>query len=570
MDSTKILEHFRGREDYVAIQNGKGFRPHKLNEVPLNKDKFDKIHLGQDKCLGFYLMTPESKVYCSCLDFDDHGEDPEWRAKATTYYYFLSERGLKPVMEVSASGSGAHLWIHFSEAVPAVQARSFWKAIAKKVGIPIKEIYPRQDKLTGKGKGNLVRYPGWNKSRFVDVEDDWNTIDLEIHPVTGSDLDEIAAELGERLQKTQPKNNNASVSARVQEILRWHDGILARRWRGDTEGLTGDKSRSVLAFCIARELVYKRVPTDDIKGALRYWCNEVGYDKSARWINLTVRKAYELMDQRTTSTQHGDLASCAKMFLEQLGTHTYYGSGVQAIDHSIDGVAPGEVCIVAGRPGHGKSALALHWLDHQADQGIPTLLLSAEMSQYELGRRMVQRVVGGNEKNWKSKRKEAIKTVEDHYESKSPFIQCISSIEQVEKHVREYTQEHGVGLVAIDYLQLLQGTKEGRYDEVSEISRRVKSAARDYNVGILALCQLSREVDRREAVQFKLSDMKESGSIEQDADMILCGYWHAAGDRSISGTDKYELHCIKRRNGPIRKTKMEFRFIAESQIFKDA
>mgnify|MGYP004452147991 FL=1 len=569
MDSTELLTHFKGREDYVAIQNGKGFRPHKLKEIPLNKEKFEQGHLGQEKCLGFYLMTEESEVFCSCLDFDDHGEDPEWKAKATTYYHFLAERGLKPVMEISASGSGAHLWLHFSEAIPAVQARSFWGSVARKVGIPVKEIYPRQDRLTGKGKGNLVRYPGWNKSRFVDVEDDWNTAELEVHPVSGSDLDEIAAELGETLKK-EPPDNDSFVSEQVEEILKWHDGILARRWRGDTTGLSGDKSRSVLAFCIARELVYKRVATDEIKGALRHWCNEVGYNKSERWINLTVRKAYELMSQRTTSTQHEDLASCAKMFLEQLGTHTYFGSGVQAIDQSIDGVAPGEVCIIAGRPGHGKSALALHWLDHQANQGVPTLLLSAEMSQYELGRRMVQRLVGGTEKSWKKKREEAIKTVEDHYEVRSPFIQCVSSIEQVEKHIREYTQEHAVGLVAIDYLQLLQGTKEGRYDEVSEISRRIKSAARDHNVGILALCQLSREVDRRDVIQFKLSDMKESGSIEQDADMILCGYWHAASDRSIGGNDQFEAHCIKRRNGPIRKTVMKLRFVAESQTFKDA
>ena len=572
MDSTNLLAHFRGREDYVALQNGKGFRPHKLNQIPLNEDKFKQIHLGQERCFGFYLMTPDNEVYCSCLDFDDHADDPdpEWRAKATSYYMFLSERGLKPVMEVSSSGSGAHLWLHFSEPVPAVQVRSFWKKVAKKVGIPVREIYPRQDKLSGEGMGNLVRYPGWNQSRFVDVEDDWETMDLEVHPITGSDLDEIAAELGETLEKVTT-DNESFISERVAEVLSWPDSLLSRRWAGDTDGLTGDTSRSVRAFCLAREMIYQRIPDNEIKGALRHWCNEIGYHKPERWIDLTLRKAYELMGKRSQPEEHEDLASCATMFLNQLGTHNYMALGVQAVDQSIDGVAPGEVCIIAARPGHGKSSLALHWLDYQANLGVPTLMLSAEMSRYELGRRMIQRVVGGDEEMWKENKEKALKKVERHFKDRArPYVRCISTIDEIEKAIREYTQQHAVQLVAVDYLQLIAGSKEGRYEEVSEISRRIKAAARDYNVGILALCQVSRDVDRRDTVQFNLSDMKESGSIEQDADLILAGFWHGRSDKSDGGFEDYELHCIKRRNGPIRKSKMELRFLAEKQIFEDA
>jgi len=574
MDSTKILEHFRGREEYIALQNGKGFRPHKLNTIPLDPEKFSKGHLGQEICFGFYLMTPDNKVYCSCLDFDDHSDDPdpEWRAKATSYYHFLAEQGLKPVMEVSSSGAGAHLWLHFSEPVPAVQVRSFWKSVAKKVDIPIREIYPRQDKLSGEGMGNLVRYPGWNNSRFVDVENDWETVELEVHPVVGSDLDEIAAKLGETLVKKVPKESGSFVSERVHEILKWPDSLLARRWRGDTAGLKGDTSRSTIAFCIARELIYQRgIPDNEIKAAIRYWCDEIGYKKSDRWIDLTVRKAYELMGKRNQSQVHEDLASCATMFLSQLGTHNYFGCGVKAVDQSIDGVGPGEVCIIAARPGHGKSSFALHWLDHQASQGTPTLLLSAEMSQYELGRRMVQRLVGGSEESWKKNRDKALEKVDKHFKGKArPFVRCVTTIGDIEKSIRECVQAHAVQLVAIDYLQLIAGEKEGRYEEVSEISRRIKAAARDYNVGILALCQVSRDVDRRENIQFNLSDMKESGSIEQDADAILACFWHGRSEKSSGDKDDFEVHCIKRRNGPIRKRKMVFRFDAETQIFSDA
>ena len=417
--------------------------------------------------------------------------------------------------------------------------------------------------------GNLVRYPGWGRSRFVEVEDDWGTTEFDPHPVLGCDLTEIAADLGETLDEETP-TSESFVSDRVSEILKWPDSLLARRWRGDTEGLKGDTSRSVLAFCLAREMIYQRIPEGEAKAALRHWCDEIGYRKPERWISLTFRKAYEMMGKKDRPQEHEDLASCAKMFLNQLGTHNYMGMGVQVVDQSIDGVAPGEVCIIAARPGHGKSSLALHWLDYQANLGIPTLMLSAEMSRYELGRRMIQRVVGGTEEAWKEDKEKALKKVEDHFENRArPYVRCISTISEIEKAIREYTQSHAVQLVAVDYLQLISAPeKEGRYAEVSEISRRIKVAARDYNVGILALCQVSRDVDRRDTVQWNLSDMKESGSIEQDADLILGGFWHGRSDKG-GAEDAYELHCLKRRNGPVRMEKMDFTFDAEKQIFKD-
>ena len=74
MDPKQLLTHFRGREDHVALQQGKGFKPHKLKQIPLNLEKFEQSHLGQKRCFSFYLMTPENEVYCSCLDFDDQGD----------------------------------------------------------------------------------------------------------------------------------------------------------------------------------------------------------------------------------------------------------------------------------------------------------------------------------------------------------------------------------------------------------------------------------------------------------------------------------------------------------------
>ena len=312
MDSTSIIENFKGSSEWIAIGHSDGFRPERLEE-PLTVERFEQEHLAQKQCLGFYLMDTESRVQCSCIDFDDHGEDAEWRAKAETYYFLLCELGLSPVMEVSSSGSGAHLWLHFKQPVPAVQVRSFWKKIAEQSGVQIKEIYPRQDKLRGKGLGNLVRYPLWNKSKFVDVENDWEEVELEVKPVELEDLVEIAARLGHSLEK-QPDAPDERLSERVQDILKWPDSVLARRWRCDTEGLKGDKSKSTLAFCIVRELIYQRIPDEDIKQALRVWMVQNDYIKhidDRRWVETTLRKAYEVWGNGTTSQKRKIVTSPA-------------------------------------------------------------------------------------------------------------------------------------------------------------------------------------------------------------------------------------------------------------------
>lgn len=573
MDSTKIIENFKGSSEWIAIGHSDGFRPERLEE-PLTVERFEQEHLAQKQCLGFYLMDTESRVQCSCIDFDDHGEDAEWRAKAETYYFLLCELGLSPVMEVSSSGSGAHLWLHFKQPVPAVQVRSFWKKIAEQSGVQIKEIYPRQDKLRGKGLGNLVRYPLWNKSKFVDVENDWEEVELEVKPVELEDLVEIAARLGHSLEK-QPDAPAERLSERVQDILKWPDSVLARRWRCDTEGLKGDKSKSTLAFCIVRELIYQRIPDEDIKQALRVWMVQNDYIKhidDRRWVETTLRKAYEVMGERDHQPEKKDrdLASCASLFIKAVGTHQYMESGIPAVDQSIDGVAQGELALLVARPGHGKSTLAMQWLLHQSSLNTPTLMLSAEMSHYELGRRMVQMVVGGDEKTWANHRKVVQEKLDKHFEGKQrPFVRCLYTIEEVEQAIKQYADSHAVSLVAVDYIQLLDGGKDGRYEEVTEISRRLKNAARTNNVGILALCQASRSVEKRDGVQFNLSDLRESGQLEQDADLVLAGYWHGRGAVPDSSNHSYELHVLKRRNGPIRKARMEIRFVPEKQLFCD-
>ena len=575
MDSTELIKYFRGRSEWIAVGHDNGFRPEKLEE-PLTAERVAEEHLAQKQCIGFYLLDEQSRVWCSCLDFDNHPDnpDPDWRAKAQVFYHLLSERGLSPVMEVSSSGSGAHLWLHFSEPLPAHQVRSFWKKVAAHVEIPVSEIYPRQDTLDGKKLGNLVRLPGWNKSMFVD--EFWERTELEVRPVGIEDLVQVAAELGHSIDQ-HSEAPEGDLSDRVREILKYPDSVLSRRWRCDTEGLKGDQSKSTLAFCICRELVYLYVPPDEIKAALKVWMVENDYLKHInddRWINRTLKAAYKLMGERDRQPEKGeqdqDLAACARLFISQVGTHQYMTSGIRAIDQSIDGVARGELALLVARPGHGKSTLALQWLLHQSSLGNNTLMLSAEMSHYELGRRMIQMIVGGDEKTWINHRKTVETQIQKHFQEKNrPFVRCLHSIAEVEDAIDQYVTSHAVSLVAVDYIQLLDGGKDGRYEEVTEISRRLKNAARTHNVGILALCQASRGVERRDNVSFQLSDLRESGQLEQDADLVLASWWFGRGAETDSKDQRDEITALKRRNGPIRQAKMELRFVPEKQHFTD-
>lgn len=567
-----ILETFRGREDVLAMQPaGENFRP--IERGPLSVDEYVREHVGGETCYGFYLMRPDNTVTCTCVDFDDHADnpDPDWQDKADRFYQLLLQLGLTPLMEVSASGSGAHLWLVFNKPIEAWKVRQFWQTAGQRINYDPKEIYPRQDQLRGKGLGNLIRLPYWNRSRFVDPFREWEEVQPEDIPRT--DVDEfidICLSIGTRL--SDPPTEASSVSERVERLLKVPNSLLARRWRGDTDGLSGDTSRSVVAFAICCELVYQHVPTEEIHEALNRWCDLNDYNKPDSWKQHTIEKAYQSVHTRATKEKKHlarTIATCAEFFLSRLGNTHHFATGIVPLDYAMDGIAPGEVGIIAARPGHCKSALALQWIDYQARLGVPCLMLNAEMSAYEIGRRQVMSLVGGEESEWVDKRDEIIAAIHEYYaKCNPPLFEPVGTIDEVEDKIRHYSQQHAVKLVAVDYLQLLRSsTASGRYETVTEISQRIKGAARDNDVAIIALCQVSREVERRDKLEFQASDLRESGQLEQDADLIAFGWWWGRSGNAQKDQASYEMHIVKRRNGPVRKTNVKLNFNPEKQRF---
>lgn len=592
--SEKILSVFKGRDDCIAMATENGFRPRWLSS-PISPQFIADMHLSQQQALGFYLLTPENKCWVSCVDFDNKPEhpDPEWNQKAEKLCDVLTSLGVEPLVEVSQSSNGAHVWLVFEEAVDAWIPRAFWRAVEKKYNLSFREIYPRQDRLNENGVGSLVRYPLWKQSRFVDISNNWETIEPEealskVWRTTATNLCEIAGRSGMgRLE--QPVSAISGVTdgglpLRVKRLAERDGTLLASRWGGNSRGMK-DQSASAIAESIATELVRAYVPTQEIIDGLHWWCSRNNcnayerrsQDQREAWVRETVAKAYGFVIDRTTEHKSEEVKTfqaCAVEFVQSLenGGVPYIGTGIPELDSSVEGTAPGEMTVVAARPGHGKSAFAMQWLEHATLMGNPCLFISNEMSSLMIGKRRLLSITNIGQDAWSFGVKDQLfEDIEQFHKDRQPvyMIEDCFSVKRATAVIDQMVQLYGVKLVAVDYLQLLRADgAQGRYETVTEASRGLKECAKRNNVALLALCQTSREFEK-EGRDPRLSDLRESGQIEQDADsVIFLSYPHRMGVTK----DPYEYRVIfaKRRNGPINEAKVITTFDPYRQLFGGA
>jgi hypothetical protein len=583
-----IINRFAGRRDLIAVGTNGHFEPERAE--PTAK-RIELEHLGGTRCLGFYLLDEASKCRCSAADFDNKPERPNplWRQQAEQFYYALCRLGLSPIVEISQSGQAAHVWLFFDELTDAWIPRAFWRAVAVKLNTKCPEIYPRQDRheATKKGVGNLIRYPLWNRSTFVDVESDWQAVDpieaLEQAKTTSAtDLKLIAfqAGIGELIPEPRAElvavdGIDAGLPPRVAELVKDASTLIGKRWRNDTIGMA-DKSRSAVAISLCCELVRCYVPTPEIYKTLKAWLGEHDpdgkYDRQ-KWIDDTVANAYRFVVQRreTRSVSATTFRESAHSYIDLIESNQriYVPSGIAELDDSIDGIAPGEVCVIAARPSHGKSALAIQWLASSAKLGVAGLFISEEMSAIEIGKRRLLSISDVPHDQWVAASASVLRRdVDDHHRSAADVyvIEHAATIDRVDELIDQFCGLYNVGIVAIDYCQLLNDrAKRDRYEVVTEISRRIKQAAGRNHVAVILCSQLNREVEKRDDNEPKMSDLRESGGIEQDADLLLFAQYPCRFD-STASPELFRVVVGKRRNGPIRRTRLELRFNPDRQI----
>jgi len=245
-------------------------------------------------------------------------------------------------------------------------------------------------------------------------------------------------------------------------------------------------------------------------------------------------------------------------------------TGYSELDKMTAGFQPSDLIILAGRPSMGKTALALNIAHHAAlidKTGVA--IFSLEMSKDQLAMRLLssvgridsQKIRTGRlqEKDWPDlSRAAGMLSEAPMYIDDTPAL----SIPEMRSKVRRLASKNDIGLILVDYLQLMRGrSSENRTQEISDISRSLKALAKEHDLPVLALSQLNRGLESRTDKRPMMADLRESGAIEQDADVICFIYRDEVYDKSEDNPDKgiAELIIGKQRNGPTGVTRLHFK-----------
>lgn len=307
---------------------------------------------------------------------------------------------------------------------------------------------------------------------------------------------------------------------------------------------------------------------------------DVAYQASLR--NATTQDLLDLIEQRVFGIAHGQtvkgfvkLADVLKSSLAQIQERAARGTaitgvptGFATLDNLTAGWQPSDLIVIAARPGMGKTALAMQCAVAGAKAtGKPAVVFSLEMSQEQLATRLLceeatinsHRVKTGRltrEDWWRLAKTAGEMEGVNLWINDSPAM----TFSRLRSAARRFANQHGLSLLVLDYLQLLPSPPgfENRQQGIAEISRGLKMLAKELNVPILALSQLNRQVEGRMDRRPMLADLRESGAIEQDADLILFLYRDEVYDPDSEDKGTAEVLIRKHRNGPVGDSRLAF------------
>ncbi|MBR3295557.1 MAG: replicative DNA helicase [Clostridia bacterium] len=301
---------------------------------------------------------------------------------------------------------------------------------------------------------------------------------------------------------------------------------------------------------------------------------DMGYTSegtASQIINIASDEIYKIENAATTNTLqplkdalvlgYQSIAKASNSKNGLMGVST----GFNLMDKKLSGLQPSQLIVVAGRPGMGKTSFALNIAEHVATkEGKAVAMFSLEMSREQLGLRLLCSTSGVNSQSARTGdlSEEDFYAIADAmgplsaapiYIDDTAVIGPTEIIAKVKRLQRTISQE--IGLVIIDYLQLMQGSStfrnENRQQEISNITRNLKVAAKEIGVPIMLLSQLSRATEKRENKRPMLSDLRESGAIEQDADVVLFLHREDYYQENTSGEQsRSQIIIAKQRSGP--------------------
>lgn len=283
----------------------------------------------------------------------------------------------------------------------------------------------------------------------------------------------------------------------------------------------------------------------------------------------TEKSVFDLLESRN-SREFVPIRQVALNVLEKIevasrtqGTVTGIPTGFIDLDYKTSGMQPSDFVLIAARPSMGKTAFVLNMVDHVAvRKGLPCMIFSLEMSKEQLVNRMLSM-----ESNVDSQKLRTGNLSDSDWDAIVEGIGVIGnsrliiddtpgiSITELRSKCRKMKLEYGLSMIIIDDLQLMSGSggrnNESRQQEISEISRSLKALAREMNAPVVALSQLSRACETRTDHRPMLSDLRESGAIEQDADVVMFLYRDDYYNKDTDTPNIAEVIIAKQRNGPI-------------------
>jgi replicative DNA helicase len=290
---------------------------------------------------------------------------------------------------------------------------------------------------------------------------------------------------------------------------------------------------------------------------------------------LRISESRSQSDSLTTKELVGRAIGTIENFFSRKGTLTGLATGYADLDRMTDGLHGSEMIVIAARPSMGKTSLAMNIVENVVlEQQLPVAVFSLEMSAEALVMRMMCSIARVN-----------LRSIREGFMSEADFPKLTNaagklansklfiddsaalSILQLRARARRLHQMHGVKLFVVDYLQLLHSTarrsQENRQQEISDISSGLKALAKELKVPVLVLSQLNRELERDKSRKPRLSDLRESGAIEQDADLVGLLYKPSAGDDDDGNTEEADglpvnLLIAKQRNGPTGDVNLTF------------
>ena len=302
----------------------------------------------------------------------------------------------------------------------------------------------------------------------------------------------------------------------------------------------------------------------------------VGKEKLEDILAMTEKSVFNLLQDRGG----GDFVPIRQVALNVLekieiasrnqGAVTGIPTGFLDLDYKTSGMQPSDFILIAARPSMGKTAFVLNLVDYiSVKKNMPCMIFSLEMSKEQLVNRMLSM-----ESNVDSQKLRTGSLIDSDWDAVVEGIGIIGgskliiddtpgiSITELRSKCRKMKLEYGLSMIIIDYLQLMSGSGRGgdnRQQEISEISRSLKALAREMNAPVVALSQLSRACETRQDHRPMLSDLRESGAIEQDADVVMFLYRDDYYNKDTDKPNVAEVIIAKQRNGPIGTVELLWR-----------